>query len=123
MSAAAFSRTVGGARRGLDMWLVQRASAVYMVLFLPAFLLRALCVPRLDFAGWHGLFRPLGMKGAALLFVASVLVHAWIGLREIFIDYLHCARCTLPRLTLYFAFAVLYLACLLWAGDILWSVR
>jgi succinate dehydrogenase / fumarate reductase membrane anchor subunit len=117
------SKTVGGARRGLDMWLAQRASAVYMALFLPVFLLRALCVPHLDYAGWHGLFRPMGVKAAALLFVAALLVHAWIGLREIFIDYLHCARCTLLRLALYFAFAVLYLACLLCAGDILWSVR
>jgi succinate dehydrogenase / fumarate reductase membrane anchor subunit len=116
-------KTVGGARRSLDMWLAQRASAVYMALFLPAFLLHALSAPRLDYAGWHGLFRHLSVKAAALLFVASLLVHAWIGLREIFIDYLHCARCTLLRLALYFAFAVLYLACLLWAGDILWSVR
>jgi len=116
-------RQVGGARRGLDMWLAQRASAVYMALFLPLFLLYALCAPSLDYPRWRALFLPLGMKVAALLFVVAVLVHTWIGLREIFIDYLHCARCTMLRLSLYFAFAVLYLACLVWAVDILWSVR
>ncbi|MDD5389229.1 MAG: succinate dehydrogenase, hydrophobic membrane anchor protein [Gallionellaceae bacterium] len=116
-------RTVAGARRGLDMWLAQRASAVYMAVFLPVFLFCALTAPGQGYAGWHALFLPLGMKVAALLFVVALLPHAWIGLREIFIDYLHCARCALLRLSLYFAFAVLYLACLVWAVDILWSVR
>ena len=116
-------RKVGGAHRGLDMWLAQRAGAIYMALFLPFFLIRALAAPSLDYAGWYALFLPLGMKVAALLFVAALLSHAWIGLREIFIDYLHCARCVLLRLSLYFAVAALYLACLVWAADILWSVR
>jgi succinate dehydrogenase / fumarate reductase membrane anchor subunit len=120
-------RRVGGAHRGLDMWLLQRASAVYMALFLPLFLILGVaCAPiagSLDYAAWHGLFRPLAMKVVSLLFVAALLVHAWIGLREIFIDYLHCTRCLMLRLVLYFAFAVLYLACLVWAADILWSVK
>jgi succinate dehydrogenase / fumarate reductase membrane anchor subunit len=65
----------------------------------------------------------LAIKVTAFLFVASLLGHAWIGLREIFIDYLHCARCLMLRLSLYFAFAALYLACLVWAVDILWSIK
>jgi succinate dehydrogenase hydrophobic anchor subunit len=44
-------------------------------------------------------------------------------MREVFIDYVHCARCLLPRLVLNFTFGVLYLACLVWAADILWSVK
>ncbi len=116
-------RRVGGSRRGLDMWLLQRASAVYMALFLPIFLICVLCSGPVDHAVWHALFVPVLVKVATFLFVAAMLAHAWIGLREIFIDYLHCARCTLLRLALYFAFAVLYLACLVWTVDILWSVR
>ena len=117
------AKPAGGARRGLDMWLAQRASAVYMALFLAFFLACALASPGLDYPGWRALFLPLGMKVATLLFIAALLAHAWIGLREIFIDYLHCARCTLLRLTLYFAVAAVYLACLVWAADILWSVQ
>lgn len=115
-------RRVGGAHRGLDMWLAQRASAVYMALFLPIFALFLLTAGPLDYAAWLGLFTPVAMKVAALLFVIALLVHAWIGLREIFIDYLHCARCLMLRLGLYFFFATLYLGCLVWAIDILWSV-
>ena len=116
-------RRVGGSRRGLDMWLLQRASAIYMAIFLPVFLFLLLDSRPLDYAVWQGLFATLALKVATLLFVAALLTHAWIGLREIFIDYIHCTRCALLRLFLYFAFALLYLACLIWAADILWSVR
>jgi succinate dehydrogenase / fumarate reductase membrane anchor subunit len=113
----------GGARRGLDMWLLQRASALYMALFL---LVSVGCVflsAPFSFETWQLMFNPLAVKVATLLFVTALLVHGWIGLREIFIDYLHCTRCLLLRLALYFAFATLYLACLVWTVDILWSVK
>lgn len=120
---SATTRIPGGARRGLDMWLMQRASAVYLALFLVFFLIRLMLVPDLDYAAWHELFQPRAMRVGVLLFVAALLLHAWIGLREIFIDYLHCPRCTLLRLALYFAFAVFYLGCLVWTAAILWGVR
>jgi succinate dehydrogenase / fumarate reductase membrane anchor subunit len=59
------------------------------------------------------------MKVGVLLFVGALLVHAWIGLREIFIDYVHFIYL---RLALYFAFGTAYIACLAWTVDILWSV-
>lgn len=113
-------RHVGGARRGLDMWLLQRASAIYMAVFLLVFLMLILTAGPVDFETWRGLFAPMAMKVGTLLFVAALLAHAWIGLREIFIDYVHFL---VPRLALYLAFAVLYLGCLVWAVDILWSVK
>lgn len=113
-------RTVGGAHRGLNLWLLQRASAVVMALCLPVFIVYAGCAWPLDFVAWRALFLPTGMKIATLLCVAALLVHAWIGLREICIDYLHALRVRLPVL---FTFAVLDLACLVWAADILWNVK
>ncbi|HNQ03711.1 MAG TPA: succinate dehydrogenase, hydrophobic membrane anchor protein [Thiobacillaceae bacterium] len=113
-------RKVGGAHRGVDMWLVQRASAVYMACFIPAFLVLAWGRMPLDYAAWRGLFAPLAMKLAMLLFVFSLLVHAWVGLREIFIDYLHVL---VLRLGLYFAFWTMYAACLAWTVDILWGMH
>jgi succinate dehydrogenase / fumarate reductase membrane anchor subunit len=113
-------RHVGGARRGLDMWLLQRASAIYMAMFLLVFLICFLAAGPIDFATWHGLFAPLAMKVGTLLFVAALLAHAWIGLREIFIDYVHFL---VPRLALYLVFGAIYLGCLVWTVDILWSVN
>ncbi|HNH90004.1 MAG TPA: succinate dehydrogenase, hydrophobic membrane anchor protein [Thiobacillaceae bacterium] len=113
-------RHVGGAHRGLDMWLLQRASAIYMAAFLVVFLILFLAAGAMDFQAWRGLFVPTAMKLGSLLFVAALLVHAWIGLREIFIDYVHFL---VLRLGLYLAFGALYLGCLVWTVDILWSVK
>ncbi|WP_165873551.1 succinate dehydrogenase, hydrophobic membrane anchor protein [Parasulfuritortus cantonensis] len=112
-------KTVGGARRGLGLWLAQRASAVVMALYLPAFLAYAWASGPLDYPGWRALFAPLASKVAGLLFVAALLLHAWVGLREICIDYVHPLALRLPLL---FLFALAYLGCLAWAADILWSV-
>jgi succinate dehydrogenase membrane anchor subunit len=110
-------RHVSGSHSGLNLWLVQRASALVMALYLPLFAIYALSGGSLDYAAWHTLFVPLWAKVTTLLFVAALLFHAWIGLREIFIDYLHPMAIRLP---LMFVFAVLYLGCLVWAADILW---
>lgn len=101
------------------MWLMQRASAVYMALFIPLFIVLAAGASPLDYAAWRTLFVPLYMKLGILIFVLCLLVHAWIGLREIFIDYVHFLAL---RLALYFATWTAYAACLVWAVDILWSV-
>lgn len=115
-------RNVGGAHRGLTIWLVQRAGALVMALYLPLFGLYAWWCGDPGYQGWHGLFESLPAKVATLLFFAALLSHAWIGMREIVIDYVHCPRCLGPRLALHFAFGVLYLACLVWAADILWGL-
>ncbi len=112
-------RTATGARHGTGMWLMQRASAVLMALFLPLFLAYVLWQGPHDYASWRALFAPLAAKVGVLLCAAAMLVHGWIGLREILIDYVH--RLSL-RLSLYLLFAVLHLACLVWAADILWRL-
>lgn len=111
---------VAGAHRGLNAWLIQRASALVLAIGLPAFLVYIVCQPELDFAAWRGLFAPLPAKIGLLLCIVAMLAHAWIGLREVFIDYVHHL---VLRLALYFGFGVLYLGCLIWAVDILWSVK
>lgn len=115
-------RNVGGAHRGLTIWLVQRASALIMAFYLPLFGAYAWLAGGAGYEAWRGLFAPLPVRLATLLFWAALLGHAWIGMREIVIDYVHCPRCLGLRLALHFAFAVLYLACLVWAADILWTL-
>ncbi len=108
-----------GARRGLLSWLLARLSAGVMAVFVPLFLAYAAHQAPLDYPAWRGLFAPLPIKLASLLFVAALLLHAWIGLREIFLDYV---RPLLLRLFLYLVAAAAYGACLAWAAHILWEV-
>jgi len=112
-------RNVGGARRGLNLWLWQRASALLMAILLPAFLIVVLANGPFDFASWRELFTSISARIAVFLFMAALLIHAWIGMREVFIDYIHPMALRLP---LYFLFACAYLATLAWTADILWSL-
>lgn len=112
-------RRVGGAHRGLDTWLLQRFSAVYLALALPVFLLVVLSHGPLDYTAWRALFASLAMKLAGMTFVFALLAHAWIGVREIGIDYVQHLG---VRLVYFLVFAMLYLTCLVWAAAILWSV-
>jgi len=107
---------VGGA---LSAWLAQRVSALLMAiysLFFPAWL--ALHWP-LNFAVWHQLFAPLPMRIATLLFVAALALHAWVGMRDIFMDYVQPLGL---RLALHIAALLWLLACVVWAGAILWKL-
>jgi succinate dehydrogenase / fumarate reductase, membrane anchor subunit len=113
-------KAVGGARRGLTVWMLQRAGALVMALYLPLFALYAWLAGGVGYEAWRGLFVPLPAKLATLLFFAALLSHAWIGMREIVIDYVHCPRCLGWRLILHLGFAVLYLGGLFWVADILW---
>jgi succinate dehydrogenase / fumarate reductase membrane anchor subunit len=112
-------RPAAGARRGTQLWLLQRTSALLMAVCLPLLLAYVLLQGPHDYGSWRALFAPTLAKVGVLLFVAAMLVHGWIGLREILIDYVHPMAVRLP---LYLAFAVLYLGCLIWAADILWRV-
>lgn len=82
---------------GLRAWMLQRLSAVYLagyILWALAYFLRH---PAPDHAAWRALWmQPAMAIGAVLLFIA-VLVHAWVGMRDIILDY---ARSPLLRLTL-----------------------
>ena len=44
--------------------------------------------PPLDYATWRAIFALQWMKFATLLFLFGVFLHAWIGMRNIFMDYI-----------------------------------
>ncbi len=112
-------RHAGGARSGLTIWLLQRVSAVWMALVTPLFLWLLLMGDPLDYPVWVALFQPLYAKLIALLTVAALLVHAWIGLREVMMDYVQIMALRLPLL---FVFLMGALLCFAWSAHILWGL-
>jgi succinate dehydrogenase / fumarate reductase membrane anchor subunit len=73
----------------------------------------------LTFASWQGLFHSLPVRLFSLLFLFSVLIHAWVGMRDIFMDYVHH---TFVRLALHVVVILALVAYAAWAVQILWSV-
>lgn len=97
---------------GLKAWLVQRVTALYLAIFL-AYLLGhfALNAPADHAALVAWVNRPL-VAGGLLLFVPVLLAHAWVGIRDVLIDYVHPLGARVGLLTL---FGFLFLASGLWA--------
>ena len=111
------TRVIVGAHYGLKDWLAQRVTAVVMLVYTIAFLL-ALGGP-VTYASWKALFAQGWMRFATFLLVASALIHAWIGVRNIWMDYV---KHTGLRLALQIA-TILWLAgCAGWAMQILWRI-
>jgi succinate dehydrogenase / fumarate reductase membrane anchor subunit len=74
---------------GLRAWLVQRVTAVYMLAFIVLFLTRFAIAPPRSYDQWHEWMSGAAMIAATVLFFAALLTHAWVGLRDVVLDYVH----------------------------------
>ena len=112
-------RVVVGAHYGVREFLVQRITAVVMAVYALMFVaLLAIGTP-LTHEDWRALFHPQWMRLATLLFFLSLFWHAWIGMRDIFMDYV---KPTGVRVACHAAAILLLIAYAAWAIQILWSV-
>ncbi len=103
---------------GLKDWLVQRATAVYFlvyVLFLIGFFLMH---PHLQFDQWQGLFHCTWFKVASLIALVALSLHAWVGVWTVTTDYI---KCTIIRLSLQMLVVLLLLGQFIWAVMIVWG--
>ena len=112
-------RIVVGAHYGLRDWIAQRATAVYMVLYSVVFAVCALALPEMSYEAWSGLFAGGLMRFLTFLFFLAVFYHAWIGVRDIFMDYI---KPTGVRLTLHLVILFLLVGYAGWAAQILWRL-
>jgi succinate dehydrogenase / fumarate reductase membrane anchor subunit len=99
---------------GLREWLLQRVSAVYLAAFFVYLLVHFILHPNPGYAEWRGwLGQPL-VAAAVAGFILAVLVHGWVGLRDVVLDYVHHLGVRL---------AILTLIALVLAGCGFWAVR
>lgn len=81
-------RTVVGAHYGMRDWLMQRVTAFIMAVF------TVLVIAQLIFSSgpigyelWAGIFSSQWMKSLTLVVILSMLWHVWVGMRNVFMDY------------------------------------
>ena len=72
---------------GLAAWWVQRASAVCMLLFIVFALAAFSLYPRHSYLEWRSWAGSPGVALATLAFFAALLLHMWVGLRDVLLDY------------------------------------
>ena len=74
---------------GLRPWVIQRVSAVYIALFILYLIYSGISAEQTGFEPWRvWLFDPVNSVGVGL-FIIAVLFHAWIGIRDVILDYVH----------------------------------
>jgi succinate dehydrogenase / fumarate reductase, membrane anchor subunit len=115
----AINKIVTGAHYGLKDWLAQRVTAVILAVYTLVFLVIWLKSPKLDYGTWAGIFAPAWMKVLTLLALVSLGYHAWIGLRDIYMDYIKPAS---VRLVLQVLTILALVGYGIWAVAILWRV-
>lgn len=74
---------------GLRPWVIQRVSGVYIALFTVYLIYCGVSAEQTGFDLWRAwLFDPVNSVGIGL-FIIAVLFHAWIGIRDVILDYIH----------------------------------
>jgi succinate dehydrogenase membrane anchor subunit len=114
-----YSKVPVGAHYGVGDWLLQRLTGVVMALYTMVVFIGVLVVPPHTYADWKTLFSPALFRVATLLFFAALLYHAWVGMRDILMDYL---RATGLRLAVQAAVGLVLLFYLIWSASILWGI-
>ena len=82
----------GSLHSGLGEWIVQRVTAVYILVYMVAAVIRLASSPVDTHAEWQSLSSGIVYQVATLLFVFSLLAHSWLGLKSVFLDYLKSWR-------------------------------
>ncbi len=113
------NRVVVGAHYGLRDWLVQRISAVLMALYSICVVAYLLSLPRFDYDIWTEMFSSQAMRTLTLLFLLGLYYHAWIGVRDIVMDYVKPAG---VRLVIHVLVILSLLLYVIWSVDILWGM-
>lgn len=110
-------RLVVGAHYGLRDWLAQRITGALIALYALMVLVVMLQRSPFTYEAWTALFAQGWMRIGTLLFAASLAWHAWVGVRDILMDYVKHDGL---RLALQVATVLLLAGYVTWAIEILW---
>ena len=73
--------------QGMRTWLLQRLSALYMLFYIVTMTSVISSMKDIQFESWRQLFSSPATNIATVIFFLSLLYHAWVGVRDILIDY------------------------------------
>jgi succinate dehydrogenase / fumarate reductase membrane anchor subunit len=113
-------RIAVGAHYGLRDWLGQQVTAALMALF-TLLVLGQLILSKgpIGYDQWAGIFSSQWMKVLTFTVIIALLYHVWVGMRNIWMDYI---KPVWLRLCLQVATIVWLIACAGWAIQVLWRL-
>ncbi|ALV07222.1 succinate dehydrogenase, hydrophobic membrane anchor protein [Roseateles depolymerans] len=120
MTTYGSKRIVVGAHYGLRDWMVQRATALLMAVFTIVLLVQVLLPGRtLGYDLWASIFSQQWMKFLTFALIISLCWHAWVGVRDIWMDYVKPVG---VRFALHVFTLVWLTGCAGWAIQVLWRL-
>ncbi len=105
---------------GIKAWAMQRGTAIYIALFCIYLISKLAFASPADFASWRAWIGDPVVSVAMLVFVAALLMHAWIGIRDVVIDYVWHTGARVGVLALV---ALVLVGSGLWAAQVLILAR
>ena len=113
-------RIVVGAHYGLRDWLVQRFTGGLMAVFTLVELPQLLNAKRpIGYDTWAGVFASQWMKVLTFAVIVALIWHAWVGVRDIWMDYVQPVG---TRLLLQVLSIIWLVGCGGWALQVLWRL-
>jgi len=131
-------RVVVGALYGLRDWLSQRITAALMALYTLVLIVQVLLpsyardgngerlkdaagnyIQIVGYEKWAGIFNPQWMRVLTLVIIVALGYHAWVGMRDVWMDYVKPVGARLLLQVLTIAWLV---GCAGWAIQVLWRL-
>lgn len=113
-------RIVVGAHYGLRDWLSQRVTAGLMALFTIVVLAQLIFTKGpIGYDLWSGIFSSQWMKVLTFSVIVALAWHVWVGVRDIFMDYIKPVGI---RLGLQIFTIVWLVGCAGWGIQVLWRL-
>jgi succinate dehydrogenase / fumarate reductase membrane anchor subunit len=111
------NRVIVGAHYGTRDWLAQRVTAAIMAVYIVVLLAVVASRAPFTYETWKALFAQGWMRVTTLLFALSLAWHAWVGVRDILMDYVKHDGL---RLALQVLTVLLVAGYASWTIEILW---
>jgi succinate dehydrogenase / fumarate reductase membrane anchor subunit len=113
-------------RSGLYDWVIQRLSAVIILLYVLCHAAIVIGTPEITYSEWRGLFANTTMRIFSLVTLLALCAHAWVGIWTIATDYLTTRMLGAKATAIRFIFLMICLCVtvvyLIWGIIIFWSV-
>lgn len=110
------------AGHGINAWAQQRITAVIMLISIVIFsglILLAHHVVDGSMASWQEYFSYTIVKVIAQITILAIVLHAWIGMRDVVMDYVKCYGL---RVTLYTGIVLWLLGSIIYSFIVIWGV-
>ena len=111
-------RKIAGAHYGLKDWLLQRLTAVVMIVYTVFLLIGLLLLPK-DYEHWRTFFACPIVRIFTQITVLALVVHVWVGIRDVWMDYVKPLGL---RITMHTLTVLWLLITLIYSVKVIWGV-